>query len=189
MPPLRTSTPTTYAVVEAACERLIPARRRPSRARPRSASPTTSTGCSARSSSTRRASGPAGRSPAGTAARPSFGRFLPLSPARGAGVAHPHRGLAGHRRARVQRPGRRLAGAATATASPRSAPTSPTLDRPRSRTPARRRCPSSSSSLYEHACEGAYGAPEYGGNRDGRGLAVRSSSPATCSRAATPTTR
>jgi len=23
--------------------------------------------------------------------------------------------------------------------------------------------------LYEHACEGAYGAPEYGGNRDGRG--------------------
>jgi len=23
--------------------------------------------------------------------------------------------------------------------------------------------------LYEHACEGAYGAPEYGGNRDGQG--------------------
>ena len=23
--------------------------------------------------------------------------------------------------------------------------------------------------LYEHACEGAYGAPEYGGNRDGAG--------------------
>jgi hypothetical protein len=26
--------------------------------------------------------------------------------------------------------------------------------------------------LYEHACEGAYGAPEYGGNRDGRGWAA-----------------
>ena len=26
--------------------------------------------------------------------------------------------------------------------------------------------------LYGHACEGAYGAPEYGGNRDGRGWAA-----------------
>jgi hypothetical protein len=26
--------------------------------------------------------------------------------------------------------------------------------------------------LFEHACEGAYGAPEYGGNRDGRGWAA-----------------
>ena len=26
--------------------------------------------------------------------------------------------------------------------------------------------------LYTHACEGAYGAPEYGGNRDGRGWAA-----------------
>ena len=26
--------------------------------------------------------------------------------------------------------------------------------------------------LYEHACEGAYGAPEYGGNRDGLGWRV-----------------
>jgi hypothetical protein len=26
--------------------------------------------------------------------------------------------------------------------------------------------------LYEHACEGAYGAPEYGGNRDGAGWAA-----------------
>jgi hypothetical protein len=26
--------------------------------------------------------------------------------------------------------------------------------------------------LYRHACEGAYGAPEYGGNRDGRGWAA-----------------
>jgi hypothetical protein len=26
--------------------------------------------------------------------------------------------------------------------------------------------------LYEHACEGAYGAPEYGGNREGRGWAA-----------------
>jgi hypothetical protein len=26
--------------------------------------------------------------------------------------------------------------------------------------------------LYEHACEGAYGAPEYGGNRDGLGWAA-----------------
>lgn len=26
--------------------------------------------------------------------------------------------------------------------------------------------------LYEHACEGAYGAPEYGGNPDGRGWAA-----------------
>jgi hypothetical protein len=26
--------------------------------------------------------------------------------------------------------------------------------------------------LYEHSCEGAYGAPEYGGNRDGRGWAA-----------------
>ncbi len=26
--------------------------------------------------------------------------------------------------------------------------------------------------MYEHACEGAYGAPEYGGNRDGRGWAA-----------------
>jgi hypothetical protein len=26
--------------------------------------------------------------------------------------------------------------------------------------------------LYEHACEGAYGAPEYGGNRDARGWAA-----------------
>jgi hypothetical protein len=26
--------------------------------------------------------------------------------------------------------------------------------------------------LYEHACEGAYGAPEYGGNRGGRGWAA-----------------
>ena len=27
----------------------------------------------------------------------------------------------------------------------------------------------SASLLYGHACEGAYGAPEYGGNRDQRG--------------------
>ena len=26
--------------------------------------------------------------------------------------------------------------------------------------------------LYGHACEGAYGAPEYGGNRDGLGWAA-----------------
>lgn len=26
--------------------------------------------------------------------------------------------------------------------------------------------------LFEHACEGAYGAPEYGGNRDGKGWAA-----------------
>jgi hypothetical protein len=26
--------------------------------------------------------------------------------------------------------------------------------------------------LYNHSCEGAYGAPEYGGNRDGRGWAA-----------------
>jgi hypothetical protein len=26
--------------------------------------------------------------------------------------------------------------------------------------------------MYEHACEGAYGAPEYGGNRDGQGWAA-----------------
>ena len=41
--------------------------------------------------------------------------------------------------------------------------------------------------LYKHAREGCYGALEYGGNRDLR--AARSGSRATCSRAATPTTR
>ena len=72
-----TSLPDEYAIVEAACERLIPAATG-TRAPPRSASPTTSTGCSARSSSIRRASGPAARSPAGSAATPAFGEFTPL---------------------------------------------------------------------------------------------------------------
>ena len=94
----------------------------------------------------------------------------PLGAARGAGVAHPHRGIARHRRARVQRAGRRVAGAATATASPRSAPTSPPLDRDEQDAGSTPR-PTFKQLLYEHACEGMYGAPEYGGNRDARGLA------------------
>ena len=48
--------------------------------------------------------------------------------------------------------------------------------------------PPSGDLLYAHACEGAYGAPEYGGNRDWRAGAP-SSSRATCSPAATPTPR
>ena len=35
--------------------------------------------------------------------------------------------------------------------------------------PAARATPSSAQLFYAHACEGAYGAPEYGGNRDGAG--------------------
>jgi hypothetical protein len=34
------------------------------------------------------------------------------------------------------------------------------------------RMPEFRALLYEHACEGAYGAPEYGGNRDGAGWAA-----------------
>ena len=34
--------------------------------------------------------------------------------------------------------------------------------------------------FYAHACEGAYGPPEYGGNPDGSRAGTRSSSPATC---------
>lgn len=32
--------------------------------------------------------------------------------------------------------------------------------------------PAFAALLYRHACEGCYGAPEYGGNRDGRGWAA-----------------
>ena len=57
----------------------------------------------------------------------------------------------------------------TATGSPRSATTSPTVDGDeqdrRLALDAELR-----ALLYEHACEGAYGAPEYGGNRDARRL-------------------
>jgi len=35
-----------------------------------------------------------------------------------------------------------------------------------------RACPVFSALLYEHCCEGMYGAPEYGGNRDGVGWAA-----------------
>ena len=35
-----------------------------------------------------------------------------------------------------------------------------------------RRCEAFSALLYEHCCEGMYGAPEYGGNRDGVGWAL-----------------
>ena len=116
-----------------------PAGRRPPGRRRRSASSTTSTVCSTRSPSTRPASGPADRSPAGPAATAPFGDFLRALAARGARVAHPHRGFARHSRTReVQRTGRRAGRSATATASPRSAPTSPTVDADEQDAPPRR---------------------------------------------------
>ena len=162
----RTSTPSSTA----ACDRLIPGRRTRIRAPPRSASPTTSTGCSARSTFdpprifaggpfSGRAGGDASfdRLPAALAATKSS-RGAPASKVRTGSPEREFNGpvarLAGdlprrHRRARrrLRRRRRRRAGPA-----------------------ARRDTASSTQLLYEHACEGAYGAPEYGGNRDLRGL-------------------
>ena len=83
-------------------------------------------------------------------------------------MADPHRGLAGNPGAGVQRPGPGLAGRVPHRGSPRSATTSPTVDGATqdARLDA---LPEFRALLYRHACEGAYGAPEYGGNRDQAG--------------------
>ena len=81
-------------------------------------------------------------------------------------MADPDRRVAGHRRPRVQRAGRRLAGAVPRRRSPRSATTSLDVDGEEQdrRLDAQ---PEFRDLLYTHACEGLYGAPEYGGNPDG----------------------
>ena len=96
-------------------------------------------------------------------------RPLPLPERAGrAGLAHAHRRLARAARARVQRSGDRApgdvparAGRARATTSCRSTARS-SVD---GCGPTKTFC----TTLYGHCCEGMYGAPEYGGNRDGVG--------------------
>ena len=115
-------------------------------------------------------------------------RRLPaaLAPRR-ARVAHAHRRLAGLARARVQRPDARLAGRSTARASPRSAPTSSTSTatnrtagsrRPELRAAVLRRTPAKARTARPSTAATAT-AP----------AGSRSSSRATCNRAATPTKR
>ena len=95
-------------------------------------------------------------------------RLRPVHPAvarRGTGVAHAHRGIARHRRTRVERAGARVAG----DLPRRHRGARRRLPRPRrraSRTPRSTRLRSCKQLLFEHACEACYGAPEYGGNRD-----------------------
>ena len=151
-------------------DRLIPPDDDGARRAARPASPTTSTGCSARSRSTRRASGPADRSRAGTAATPAFDALPAARPRsrswRGARASRARRASPSASSTARSSAGR----SATATASPRSATTSPTLDRDEqdARLDAAREF---QRLLYEHACEGTYGDPVYGGNRDRRRLA------------------
>ena len=95
----------------------------------------------------------------------SFDRLPAALAPRRARVAHAHR--------RIARPARNASSTgpsaagrrSTARVSPRSAPTSP-----RSTAPEQDRRLDANRELrqlfYEHACEGAYGPPEYGGNRD-----------------------
>ena len=84
-------------------------------------------------------------------------------------MAHPHRGLAGPARARVQRAGRRLAGALPRRPRRARAPTSPTSTAEQQA----RRLDAADDEfrelVFDHACEALYGDPVYGGNRDGAG--------------------
>ena len=135
---------------------------------PRSASPTTSTGCSARSSSTRRGSTPAARSPAASAATPGSREFTRLGRLEELGWRTRIEGSQGIPERELNGPVAGLAAASTATGIAALGADFPTVDRAEQE----RRLdavPEFKQLLYEHACEGAYGAPEYGGNRDGRG--------------------
>ena len=121
-------------------------------------SPTTSTRCSAPSPSTRRGSGPAAPPPAATGGEPGLRPVPPAQPARRAGLAHADRGIPGPGRAGVQRargrppralprgargPRRRLLPRSTARSS--AAACGPT--------------PAFTDLVFDHCCEGMYGAP------------------------------
>ena len=128
LPRPRTSRPDDYAVVAAACERLIPAvdghpgatalgvrrlHRRPARRVPRRPAPDLRRRAVLR---------PLRR-------RGRVRRVHAARPARGAGLADPHRGVAGHPRAGAQRPGRRAGSRSTATGIAALGADFPTADR------------------------------------------------------------
>ena len=134
------------------------------RARPPRACPTTSTRSSARSRSIRRGSSPADRSRDGgaaTRASTTGCRSARWRSSRGARASKAR--TAGPSASSTARSS--VCSSSIATASPRSARTSPTSTAT-SRTRASRPCPEFKRLLYQHACEGMYGDPVYGGNRD-----------------------
>ena len=157
-----------YRVLGAACERLIPEDDTAGRAARRGAR-TTSTACSGPSASTRRgiwAGGPTSGRHGGDGA---FHLVPPAGAARRAGVADAHRGLA------AASPSGSSTGPSSGSKSGTgpgwrpSAPTSATSggDEQDERL---RAGAAFTALLYGHCCEGMYGAPEYGGNRDAIGV-------------------
>ena len=154
-------------VLRAVCDRLVPEDDTPG-ALERWVCPSTSTGCWARFSSTRRASGPGARPRAATAGTAAFARFHRLTALDELAWRTRIEGSRGIPEREFNGPVEGSAGARTGRASPRSAPTSATSP-PTSKTSGCGPSAGFTALVYEHCCEGMYGAPEYGGNRDGVG--------------------
>ncbi len=95
---------------------------------------------------------------------PGFATFHRLAPARRARLAHADRRLVGHPRARAARTGDRPPGALPRRASSLSARTSSSSSGEEQDRRLRENR-EFTLLLYGHACEGMYGAPEYLGNR------------------------
>ena len=153
------------AVLAAAVDRLIPADdERRARRRPRRRRRLHRHACSARSRSIRRASTPGGPFSGRWGGDASFEQWLPLGAMEELAWRTRIEGSQGRPEREFNGPSSGCS-SATATASPRSATTS-RRSTPTSRIDALDARPAFKRLVYEHACEGIYGDPVYGGNRD-----------------------
>ncbi len=81
-------------------------------------------------------------------------------------MAHPHRGIAGHGRSASSTARSSAGRSATAKGWRRSAATSLSVDGEEQDRRLEAAPEAFRDLLHQHACEGMYAAPEYGGNRD-----------------------